>query len=124
MAGPNDEERSKPAHVWERIVNHREIAMRAVPFMVALLAPLAVQAQPVSEATLQANLEQCVQQCAPDDQARCEELCRCVTEKMAEAWDESAFRTRTEALEANPEDPEVLAEMRRFTDQCAAGTGN
>ncbi|MDX1540904.1 MAG: hypothetical protein R3349_05820 [Geminicoccaceae bacterium] len=99
--------------------------MRAMPIMVGLLlAPLAVQAAPVSEATLQANYQQCVQECVPgDDQARCEQLCGCVTDKMASAWDESEFRTRTEVLEANPEDPEVLAEMRRFTDQCWAEIG-
>jgi hypothetical protein len=98
--------------------------MRAMPVIVAFLVPLTAEAAPVSEATLRASFEQCVQECAPgEDRARCEQLCRCVTGKMGEAWDESEFRTRTEVLEANPEDPEVLAEMRRFTDQCWAEIG-
>lgn len=97
--------------------------MRALPIMVGLLAPIAVQAAPVSEAVLQASFEQCVQQCAPGDEARCRELCRCVTDEMGRTWDESEFQARAEAIEANRQDPQVVAEMRRFADQCAARLG-
>ena len=97
--------------------------MRAIPIMVGLLAPLTVQAAPVSQDVLDASFDNCVQRCASDGtEAQCTDLCACITERMAETWDDATFQARAEALVADPEDEQVVAEMSRFADQCATRT--
>ena len=46
--------------------------------------------------------------CASDGtEAQCAELCACITEQMAETWDDATFQARAEALVADPEDEQV-----------------
>lgn len=96
--------------------------MRLMTTLVCLLGPLVAQAQPVSETTLEESFEQCVMRCTPDGaRGACAELCRCITDQMAEAWDEADFRERADALEADPGDSQVVAEIDAFADRCAGG---
>ena len=97
--------------------------MRALLILAGLLAASAAQAAPASETVLDASFDTCVEQCRADaDQAQgsCEELCRCVTDEMSRAWDEQDFEARAAALESDPPDQAVVAEIGRFAERCTA----
>ncbi|HEX6144951.1 MAG TPA: hypothetical protein VFZ01_19715 [Geminicoccaceae bacterium] len=97
--------------------------MRTILLATGLLLPLAAVAAPASETVLEASFDTCVQQCRADAaqaQASCEELCRCVTDEMSRAWDEQDFEARAAALESDPPDQAVVAEIGRFAERCTA----
>lgn len=93
--------------------------MRTLTILAGLFVPLAAAAAPISEDKLQANFEGCVQQCGEDaERARCEQGCRCLTDAMARTWDADEFQARTDALQADPGNEQVVAEISRLAEQC------
>lgn len=99
--------------------------MRAPLILAGLLAASAAQAAPASETVLDASFDTCVEQCRADaDQAQgsCDELCRCVIDEMSRAWDEEDFEARAVALETDPADAAVVAEIAGFAERCAANS--
>ena len=98
--------------------------MRMMVLTLGLMLPLAVHAAPASDAMLDASFKECVNRCGPGHaRAFCNEICGCMTGEMGRHWEDTDFQTRARALQANPQDEQVMGEMDRLARYCAERIG-